>query len=277
MPQMNTDKKTGEVSLVKSRGEARAGSVRDEGVAAPSEEVAWIAGMLQMGDTFYPTGAYAHSFGLEGMIEQGVVGDRETLREFLVRSALPALRQAELPVVIHAWKALGAVVGRAMGGGDSDAEWRKVGELCVLASALKSAKEARFAAENIGRQRVELAAKLRGHPLAVEFVRRAEAEKWPYSPAIAAALEARVLGAPLEAALASVYYANIAGLLAAAMKLLRLGQNGAQTLLTEMMMRAPEIVATAKTVPVEEIGWFNPWLDIAAARHERAAARLFIS
>ncbi|ATC62768.1 urease accessory protein UreF [Nibricoccus aquaticus] len=260
--------------------------------------VAWLAGMLQMGDTFYPTGAYAHSFGLEGMIELGAVRDRETLREFLLRSALPALRQAELPVVIHAWGALGGGRNAEVSGdgvldkikrinGISENEdgrravewvdWRKVGELCVLASALKSAKEARLAAENIGRQRAELAAKLRGHPLAVEFVRWAEAEKWPYSPAAAAALEARVLGAPLEAALASVFYASIAGLMAAAMKLLRLGQNGSQTLLTEMMGKAPEIVAAAKKVPVGEIGWFNPWLDIAAARHERAAARLFIS
>ena len=161
--------------------------------------------------------------------------------------------------------------------GEELADWKMVGDLCVLASALKSAKEARFAAENIGRQRVELAAKLRGHPLAVEFVRRAEAGKWPHSPAVAAALETRVLGAPLDAALGAVFYASVAGLLAAAMKLLRLGQNGSQTLLTEMLGLAPEIVAAAKNVPVEEIGWFNPWLDIAAARHERAAARLFIS
>ena len=156
-------------------------------------------------------------------------------------------------------------------------DWELVGRLCVLGSALKTAKEARLAAENIGRQRAELAAKLRGHALAVEFVRRAEAEGWPHSPAVAAALEARVLGAPLDAALAAVFYAGVAGLMAAAMKLLRLGQNGAQTLLTEMMGRAPEIMTAAKAVPLEEIGWFNPWLDIAAARHERAAARLFIS
>jgi urease accessory protein len=274
--------------------------VRDEGLALRPAGVAWLAGMLQMADTFYPTGAYAHSFGLEGMIELGAVRDRETLREFLMGSALPALRQAELPVVIHAWGALGAgaegdsvaavedgvldrikrINGIEGGGGGRAvelADWRKVGELCVLASALKSAKEARLAAENIGRQRVELAAKLHGHALAVEFMRRAEAAGWPHSPAIAAALEARVLGAPLDAALASVFYASIAGLLAAAMKLLRIGQNGCQTLLTEMMGRVPESIAAAKEVRVEQIGWFNPWLDIAAARHERAAARLFIS
>jgi urease accessory protein len=218
-----------------------------------------------MGDTFYPTGSYAHSFGLEGLVAEGVVCDRESLRQFLLGSVLPSLRQSELPVVVEAWGAF------------DQPDWVKIGELCVLSSALKSAREARFAAENIGRQRVELAAKLRGHVLAVEFLRRAEEKHWPFSPAIAAALEARVLGAPLEAALASIYYAAIAGLLAAAMKLLRLGQNGSQTLLTEMMGLAPDIFAAAQKVPIDEIGWFNPWLDIAAARHETAEARLFIS
>jgi urease accessory protein len=231
------------------------------------QSATWLAGLLQLGDTFYPTGSYAHSFGLEGLVAEGVVRDRESLRLFLLNSTLPALRQGELPLAIHAWQALA----------EATPQWTKLAELSHLSSALKSAREARFAADNIGRQRVELLARLREHPLAQEFVRRAANESWPYSPAIAAALEARVLGAPLEAALASICYAAVAGLLAAAMKLLRLGQNGCQTLLTEILAHLPQTIAAARQVPAEEIGWFNPWLDIAAARHERAEARLFIS
>jgi urease accessory protein len=40
---------------------------------------------------------------------------------------------------------------------------------------------------------------------------------------------------------------------------------------------APGIIAKAEATPFAEIGWFNPWLDIAAARHETADARMFIS
>ncbi len=36
------------------------------------------------------------------------------------------------------------------------------------------------------------------------------------------------------------------------------------------------ITAAAQTA-FEDIGWFNPWLDIAAARHETADSRMFIS
>jgi urease accessory protein len=235
------------------------------GRALPVENAAWIVGLLQAGDTFYPTGSYAHSFGLEGLVQEGVVRDRATLREFLRLSTLPALRQAELPLAAHAWRALGIE------------DWGQVGELCVLSSALKTAREARAAAEQIGRQRTELMATLRGHPLAAEFLQRAAKEGWPFSPAVAAALEGRVLGAPLPAVLGGVYYAAVAALLSAAMKLLRLGQNASQSLLTELLQEAPAIIAVAEQVPVADIGWFNPWLDIAAARHETADARMFIS
>ena len=268
--------------------------------ATSTDSSVWLCGLLQLGDTFYPTGSYAHSFGLEGLVAEGVVRDRKTLRDFLLISTLPSLRQADLPLAIHAWRAFGlesevgrdcrarrdrggAPGGRALPTSQNPehrvglVDWAKIGELSRLASALKTASEARLASDNIGRQRVELAANLRAHPLAQEYLRRATEESWPFSPAIAAALEARVLGAPLEVALASVFYATIAGLLAAAMKLLRLGQNGCQTLLTELMGHAAEAFAAAEKVPIDEIGWFNPWLDVAAARHETANARLFIS
>ena len=234
-------------------------------VPATNTDAGWIVSLLQAGDSFYPTGSYAHSFGLEGLVQAGAVHDRETLREFLFLSALPALRHVELPLAAQAYRAL------------AEPEWGKVGELCVLSSAVKTASEARQASHNIGRQRAELVASLHWHPLAVAYLEQATAGGWPFSAAVSAALEGRVLGAPLAAVLAGVYYAAIGGQLAAAMKILRIGQNGCQALLTEALGRAPEIIAAAEQVPFHEIGWFNPWLDIAAARHETADGRLFIS
>jgi urease accessory protein len=218
-----------------------------------------------LNDSFYPTGSYAHSFGLEGLTQENVVHDRVTLRAFVFDSVVPALRQTDLPLAGHAWRAL------------AEPDWKRVGDICVLSSALKTAREARFAAENIGRQRVELAASLHHHPLAVEFIRRARQDSWPFSPSVAAAIEGQVHGTPIEGVLASIYYASVSSLLAAAMKLLRLGQIGCQTLLTEALNQAPTVIARALTIELDDIGWFNPWLDIATARHETATARLFIS
>ena len=228
-------------------------------------DAAWLVGLLQAGDSFYPTGSYAHSFGLEGLVQQGVVRDRATLRDFIFLSALPALRHTDLPLAAHAWRAFG------------EADWPRLGELCVLSAALKTAREARAASENIGRQRAELVASLRGHPLAREYLRRVAAENWPHSAALSAALEGRVLGAPLTAVLAGISYATLSSVLSAAMKILRLGQNASQSLLTEALAATPAIILAADQTALADIGWFNPWLDIAAARHETADARMFIS
>jgi len=238
-------------------------STSDSAYSARSAE--WLCGLLQAGDSFYPTGSYAHSFGLEGLVHEGAVRDRETLRVFVFLSVIPALRQMELPLAIHAWSAFRA------------ADWTRLGEICLLSSALKTPGEARLAAENIGRQRAELVATMRESPLAKEYLVRAATGKWPFSPAVSAALEGCVLGAPLTAVLAGVTYATLAAIMSAAMKLLRLGQNASQSLLTEALREAPAIIAAAELVTLDEIGWFNPWLDIAAARHETANQRMFIS
>ncbi len=236
-------------------------------LGSDNSSAAWLVGLLQAGDSFYPTGGYAHSFGLEGLIELGVVHDRETLRSFFLLSALPTLRQAELPLAAHAYAALDPVAP----------DWPRIAELNTLAHALKSPRELRAATDNVGRQRAELAARLHAHPLANDYLARAVSGSWPFSAAVSAALEGRILGAPRDAVLAGITYSTLSATLAAAMKLLRLGQNAGQTLLTEMLGHAPDLIATATTIPLAEIGWFNPWLDIASARHETANSRMFIS
>jgi len=227
--------------------------------------MAWLGQLLQAGDSFYPTGGYAHSFGLEGMVELGVVHDRASLREYMLGAVVPALERVELPLAGHGWRALGA------------GDWEGLRELSELAHALKPARELRVASEKIGQQRAELAAGLQGHALAAEYVGRATAGGWAYSSALSAALEGRVSGAPLEAVLVAMVYQTFAGQLAAAMKILRLGQNASQSLLSELLAGAPAMVAVARELPVARIGWFNPWLDIASSRHEHAGARMFIS
>ncbi|MCF3652379.1 urease accessory protein UreF [Synoicihabitans lomoniglobus] len=228
-------------------------------------DAGWFCGLLQAGDSFYPTGAYAHSYGLEGLVQENVVTDRATLCSYYEQSVLPSLARLELPLVAQAWHAL------------AEPDWAEVAEVSRLASVLKTTREVRLASHNIGRQRAELLARLRPESLATALVARAASDGFPFAATVSAALEGRVHGAPLAAVLGGVFYATLSGQLAAAMKLLRIGQNAAQSLLTEMLAHAGPTVEAAVVLRREEIGWFNPWLDIASARHETANARLFIS
>lgn len=245
----------------------------DDGHAAPVRDAtvsgslrpACLLGLLQSNDTFYPTGGYAHSFGLEGLVNDGVIRDRATLRAYLFGSVVPMLERSDLPLVARAWTAW------------RQPDWSDLANLSFLCAALKTVREARAASDAIGRQRAELLANLHPGPLPREYLAYAARGGWPFAAPISAALEARVFELPAEAALAGYAYTAIAGLIAAAMKLLRIGQNGAQTLLSETLATLPGRIATALTIPRADIGWFNPWLDIAAARHESADTRMFIS
>lgn len=226
----------------------------------------WIAGLLHVSDSFYPTGAYAHSFGLEGLVQAGVVYDRATLRTFLLEFVLPPLARTDLPIAARAWEAAGT----------EPPDWARLRELSFLGSALRGARKPREASEAIGRQRLELAALLHGG-LAQAFNELATRENWPRPACVAAAIEGRVLGAPREAVLHALIYAAAAGMISAAVKLLRLGQNALHTLLAEVLAQAPAVIAEALALDLADVGAFNPWWDICAARHETADFRLFIS
>jgi urease accessory protein len=232
---------------------------------SPESAAPWIAGLLQLSDSFYPTGSYAHSFGLEGLVQSGAVRDRSGLRDFVVGQAMPLLARTDLPVAAGAWRAAG-----------DPPDWEALRSWCLLGRAVRGAREPREASEAIGRQRIDLCSRIRGG-LAEDFRKRALEGAWPRPSCVAAAIEGRSIGAPLEAVLCAIVYAAAAGLAAASMKLLRLGQNTAQALIAEAVGLAPLLAAEALEMSPEDIGGFHPWWDIAAARHESADGRLFIS
>jgi hypothetical protein len=85
--------------------------------------------------------------------------------------------------------------------------------------------------------------------------RRWAASGWSWPPGCTAGWRRRFTSAPWPAA----------------------GQNAAQGLLAEAVAQAPVLIAEALALDPAAIGGFNPWWDIASARHETADGRLFIS
>ncbi|MDX2111362.1 MAG: urease accessory UreF family protein [Verrucomicrobiota bacterium] len=226
----------------------------------------WLASLLHTADSFYPTGGYAHSYGLEGLVHEGLVKDRESLRSFVLESLLPSLAAVDLPLAAHAWQAFG-----------EPPDWSGVATLCELAVAVKPVKELRLACERVGRARLDLLSTLRPHPLSTAFAGYVREQRLQTPAPVLAALEARCIEAPLEAALAAVLYTTLSAVLSAAVKLLRMGQNACHTLLVESLTVGAATFTQATQRPIEEIGYFQPWWDVASARHETADGRLFIS
>jgi len=213
--------------------------------------------LLQANDTAYPSGAYAHSFGLEELVESGIVRTPADLEGFLAKQVLPALLTFEIPFFARAHAA--AVSG------DSDALLAFDSEL----DAWRIPAELRDASRRIGSQRLDLLAQLDPSPL----VLRVREISPRCHHLVVTALE--LSGVPVEQAARAFAFQSIAGLTAASMKLMRIGQTSCQMIARRTLDMLGEKIDDSLSSPVE--GWFNPLIEIASLRHARAHARLFIS
>lgn len=224
---------------------------------------AWLPALLQTADALFPTGAYAHSLGLEEMAGLGAVRNEETLGEFLTGHLLPSLRNQELPYLRFLVEA----------GAD-------LGELCALDREIHSwklARETREASIQIGTRRLKALRAISNAPLLVEFeaaISRNEAFGHHLS---ACAVQAITEGIPMEGALGTYAYQTLAGACAAALKLIRIGQDGCQRALRLGLSRLPAIIRESLLVERDRAGCFSPLLEIASMRHAFAPERLFIS
>jgi urease accessory protein len=226
------------------------------------DELSWLPFLLQTSDALFPTGAYAHSLGFEEMVRLGVVRDEATLREFLREQVVPVLRAQELPYLRYAWEAA------------------TLAELCAVdreVDAWKLAAETRAASAQLGGRRLKALRAIHDAPRLAELegaIARGEAGG---HHVVVCAVQARLEGVPLEAALATYFYQALAAVCAAALKLIRIGQDGVQRALRAACSEAEATVRASLAVPRGEAGWFAPMLEIASLRHARAAERLFIS
>lgn len=213
--------------------------------------------LLQANDTAYPSGAYAHSFGLEELVEAGVVSRAEDLEKFLTQQILPSLLTFEIPFFARAHAAAVA--------GDVEALLALDAEL----DAWRIPAELRDASRRIGSQRLDLLVQLDPTPL---VIRHRECSPRSHH-LIVTALE--LSNVPVAQAARAFAFQSIAGLTASSMKLMRIGQTACQLISRRTLAALGEKIDASLSQPVD--GWFNPLLEIASLRHARAHARLFIS
>ncbi len=231
-------------------------------VGSRKSELSWLPFLLQTADALFPTGAYAHSLGFEESVRLGLVRDEASLRRFLLEQIIPAQQHHELPYLRFAFTA------------------ETLDERCTLdreISAWKLARETREASAQLGGRRLKALRTIADAQIFSEFDDAIRSGRASGHHLVVCGLQARAEGVPLAAALTAYFYQSIAAVCAAALKLIRIGQDGCQRVLRTACADAGKIVERSLAVARDDAGWFNPLLEIAAMRHERAEERLFIS
>lgn len=230
------------------------------------QSAAWVSALLQVSDPLFPTGAYAHSMGLEQWAATCGYRSGEDLIRFFREHAGPALARLELPYLRFVRDAL--VAG----------DWGTVLDLDAEIDAWKWAGEIREASISQGRGRLRLLKKLWKSSPDIETYSAAFASgKARGHHLVVAALQFELLKVPAEAGLMTYGYQSLANFVSASIKLLRISPESAQVALAAGLEQLPAWVGASKAVDREAAGWFAPGFDISSARHATAFSRLFIS
>jgi urease accessory protein len=249
-----------------------------------------LLALLQFADGLFPSGGFAHSFGLETYTQDGRIRDRAGLEQFVIAhlegSAGPCDAVAVALAAAAAVDRVRAGAGVAANAGHGGlAGWL---EIDARLEATKCVPEVRAASRQMGRQTVRVAA-------AISTDAGVGALASAVEDGATAGHHAMVFGAvtgragicPRDAAAAFLYSTAVL-LVNAGLRLLPLGQLDGQRTLARVRPQVAELARRAVSVVWREDGerrgdaldalWsFTPGLERAGLVHARLERRLFRS
>lgn len=216
--------------------------------------------LLQLCSPALPIGAFAYSQGLEQAVERDWVTDVESLEDWLSGILLHPLAHTDLPLLARARTAWL----------DAAPEARAI-ELSELVLAHRESKELREEERQLGSSLARVLARL-DIPEAAPHIGSDRA-----SYVVMFALGAARWQIPATDALSGFAFAWLENQLAAASRLLRLGQLDAQGVLSRLLQQIPRAVERALSLGDAEIGQALPAWALASAWHQDQYSRLFRS
>ncbi|MBP52764.1 MAG: hypothetical protein CMI27_06420 [Opitutae bacterium] len=227
----------------------------------------WLGGLIQTTDTLFPSGGYAHSYGLEELVALGRVNSGMELEEFLMNEILPALENLELPYLRFCSEAV------------KNCEYEELINLNEMISSWKLTRETREAGKSQGTQMIRMIREVYNCPVSAEFNQMLQKTGSQCQQITATALLRNVQQVPLKSSLVAWIYQAISNFCSASVKLLRLGEVACQKIIHRCLEKEKiqKVISGSLEVKRESAGFFNPMLDVASARHELAFSRLFIS
>ncbi len=215
----------------------------------------WL--LLQLADSGFPTGGFAHSAGLEGAWQAGELASPAALRRF-AEDALWQMGQGALPL-------LRAAHQDPRGLPDCDAR----------ADALLVNHVANRASRTQGRALLDTCARVFAQVSPLRDEARAAGLCLHHAPVFGAALSR--LGVPLIDAQQLYLSLGLRGLLGAGVRLGVIGTLQSQTLQVSLAATLDQVLLGCGELPLDSLAQTAPLADLLSATHDRLYSRLFQS
>lgn len=214
----------------------------------------WI--VLQLADSAFPTGGFAHSSGLEAMLQAGEI---ESVERFFA-TLVDQLAQSSLPIVAAAHD-----------------DPHRLEELDALSRAMLWSHVAARASRTQGRALLDVAARSFRCDTLVAARARAARNELDGHLAPVFGFVTRTLAVDRHEALATFLHLGLRGALSAAVRLGCTGPVEAQAIHHRMHAHLAAALAHARTLTVADVAQTAPVVELVQATQDRLYSRLFQS
>ena len=224
-----------------------------------------ITALLQLSSPALPIGGFSYSQGLEAACETGLVTDEKSAQHWIGQGLTTVLARCEAPLWCLAYDAWNK----------NDAAQATYWNEWFLAS--RESRELRAETEQMGWSLARLAEGLEWGP---EMLRRQLLKMDPLCLPVTNAYAASQLNIPAHAGLAAYCFTWLENQVAAAVKVVPLGQVAGQRVLTALRGHVGAVCDEARERAAQsppDLDTFAPQLAILSARHENQYSRLFRS
>jgi urease accessory protein len=220
---------------------------------------------LRLADAFLPEGSDTLSYGLEQFVHQGDVADAEDLRSLLETYLRGLIGPADLVALRHAHAATKA--------GDLD-------EVAVVDRRLECvtlAREFRESSTRSGDRLLALHTDLLEDERVLGYGRRVDTGAAPGHYPVVLGVVTAVTGVEEPVACRVACHGFVTGLLGAAQRLASIGHTEVQSILRDLQPVIDDALRASEDRSLDQMAPVAPLVDVAAAAHERADRRLFLS
>jgi urease accessory protein len=221
--------------------------------------------LLQLSDTALPIGAFAFSSGLETYTQEGLIADPATLQSWLEAVLRHAVQGSHLLPVALAYRETAA------------ADWARLQRLDQQLTAMKHARELREASVKVGQSLLRLAMQVWPGPAIEHLHTLWQQGGMAGHHAVVLGLLGWELGLAERVIVEAAGYQWLSGLIAAALRLLPLGQSAGQRMLTVLLPYVTTIADEISHQGWDDLSGAGPEFDIRAMQHETLYSRLFQS